>query len=34
MEQAGFSDVKFLGKTNFQTSQFTGGAYFEATKIA
>jgi hypothetical protein len=34
MEQIGFSDIYFLGKTGFQTSKFTGGALFKATKIA
>jgi hypothetical protein len=33
MQQAGFSDVEFSGKTGFSTSEFTVGALFSAIKI-
>jgi hypothetical protein len=32
MELAGFTNIEFLGETDFVTSPYTGGALFRASK--
>jgi hypothetical protein len=34
MNAAGFTDVRYVGKTGIKTSQYTVGAHFTAVKSA